>query len=409
MPRVGVYLRLSREDEGGPGESQSIENQRRIVSEYLTGQNWSVAAEYVDDGFSGMKTERPAFRRLLRDIEAGRIDTVVTKDLSRLGRDYLATGEYLERYFPEHGVRYIAVGDHIDTAGAEGAGFMTPLLSVFNDLYARDISRKVRAALNSKKAAGQFIGARPPYGYRKDAQDRGHLVPDPETAPTVRWMFRRYAAAGSVLGLAKALTRRGVPTPAGAPDGVWNDTTVRRILTNPTYAGHLTQNRSRKVSPKSEKRARLPRSDWIVVTDTHTPLVTEEEFSGVQELLGRRGYRRADGRRHVLSGLVFCADCGGGMSYARSGDRTYLVCQRSRRSGELRQCTSHCVREDAVEEAVRTCLRTLAGPEEWPDSCPLDFETARLLIERVVVHADRTLELYVRFRLPEEKKGSAGP
>lgn len=499
MPRVGVYLRLSREDEGDAPESQSIENQRRIVARYLDGQNWKAEAEYVDDGFSGMKTERPAFQRLLRDIEAGRIDTVITKDLSRLGRDYLATGEYLERYFPEHGVRYIAVGDRIDTAGAEGVGFMTPLLSVFNDLYARDISRKVRSALDSKKVAGQFIGARPPYGYQKDEQARGHLVPDRETAPVVRWMFRRYAAAGSVLGLAKELTEGGVPTPSGIGSGIWSDTTVRRILTNPTYAGHLTQNRSRKVSPKSEKRTRLPRSDWIVVAGTHAPLVTKEEFDRVQELLDRRSYRRANGRRHVLSGLVFCADCGSTMSYVREGDRTYLVCQQSRRGGRLHLCSSHCVREDAVLKALCACLRTmtsglepeelasraetgepahrkahqaaierewercartrchlyqdrsegLLGEEEYRmlhaalereeaelerkrsalaaessfqltaaerlkhlqellEFSELDFVTARLLVERVVVHADRTLELYTRFRLPEAPKGPAG-
>ena len=161
--RAGLYLRLSRED--GEGESQSIASQRLLLTNYCAQQGIPIGGEYVDDGYSGTNFQRPAFLRLLADIEAGLIDVVITKDLSRLGRDYIMTGHYLERYFPEKGVRYIALGDNIDTL--RGQDDMTPFRAVVNDLYARDISRKVRASLDAKKRAGQFIGARPPYGDRK--------------------------------------------------------------------------------------------------------------------------------------------------------------------------------------------------------------------------------------------------
>ena len=176
--RVGLYLRLSRED--GEGESQSIQSQRLLLTEFCQQQGFAVTAEYVDDGYSGTTFQRPAFAKMLADIEQGRIDTVITKDLSRLGRDYILTGHYLERYFPAHGVRYIALGDNIDTG--RGQDDMAPFRAVVNDLYARDISRKVRASLLAKKQAGLFIGARPPYGYRRQAEDKNRLEPDPDTA-----------------------------------------------------------------------------------------------------------------------------------------------------------------------------------------------------------------------------------
>ena len=193
--RAGLYLRLSRED--GEGESQSIASQRLLLTRYCQEQGILIGSEYADDGYTGTNFQRPAFQRMLADIEAGLIDTVITKDLSRLGRDYIMTGHYLERYFPEKGVRYIALGDNIDTL--RGQDDMTPFRAVVNDLYARDISRKVRASLDAKKRAGQFIGARPPYGYRRSDQDHGKLEEEPEKARWVRRMFE-WAAQGQSPG-----------------------------------------------------------------------------------------------------------------------------------------------------------------------------------------------------------------
>ena len=207
--RVGLYLRLSRED--GEGESQSIQSQRLLLTEFCQQQGFAVAAEYVDDGYSGTTFQRPAFAKMLADIEQGRIDTVITKDLSRLGRDYILTGHYLERYFPAHGVRYIALGDNIDTG--RGQDDMAPFRAVVNDLYARDISRKVRASLLAKKQAGLFIGARPPYGYRRQAEDKNRLEPDPDTAGVVKQIFCWAAAGWGATAIARRLEEMGVAGP----------------------------------------------------------------------------------------------------------------------------------------------------------------------------------------------------
>ena len=166
-PRVGLYLRLSREDEGGR-ESQSIETQRMLLARFLDARGWKAEETYVDDGWSGVRFDRPAFQRMLRDVESGRIDTVVTKDLSRLGRNYARVGELLEEYFPMHGVRVLSASEGYDSGGPGGMGDLAPFLSVFNDMYARDISRKVRAALDARKQEGKFIGAQPPFGYQRD-------------------------------------------------------------------------------------------------------------------------------------------------------------------------------------------------------------------------------------------------
>lgn len=370
-PKVGLYLRLSRDDENGTSESMSIANQRAFLLSWVQQQGWTVVEVYSDDGFTGTNFDRPDFQRLLKDIETKQINTVITKDLSRLGRDQIGTLYYLQVYFPSKRVRYIAVNEGIDTAGDSGmGGIVTPFLAAANDFYTADISRKVRTALNTRKQAGMFIGSSPPLGYLKDPNQKGHLIPDPETAWVVQQIFRDYLISGSVIGVAKRLTEEQVPTPSGQKQlrpgqtrfpGTWSATMVRRILTNPTYAGHLTQNRRRKVSYKAQQYENLPKDEWTVVKNTHEPLITQEEFDQVQELLNTRSYISKRGEPHLLTGLVFCADCGSPMTYVRNGPtRTYMVCRGYRMGGRLRLCTSHLMREDKVIESIRQQLRGLA-------------------------------------------------
>lgn len=337
--RAGLYLRLSRED--GEGESQSIASQRLLLTSYCARQGIPIGGEYVDDGYSGTNFHRPAFLRLLADIEAGLIDTVLTKDLSRLGRDYILTGHYLERYFPEKGVRYIALGDNIDTL--RGQDDMTPFRAVVNDLYARDISRKVRASLDAKKQAGQFIGARPPYGYRRSAQDRGRLEVAPEQARWVRQMFRLAAEGQGPGQIARWLDRANVPPPSGKA-ACWSGAMVRRILTCPTYQGDLTQNRSRKISHKVEKSLPLPPEQWIVSPGACPPIVSPEQFRAARQGLGSSARQK-----RPLSGLVFCGLCGARMTFASDGVRRYLLCTgRRRKTG----CGNPAWQERQVQQAV---------------------------------------------------------
>ncbi len=368
-PRIGIYLRLSRDD-GADQESMSIANQRSFLTRYVQEKNWTVVEQYVDDGYTGTNFDRPDFQRMLRDIETGKINTVITKDLSRLGRDQIGTLYYFQVWFPSKGIRYIAVNEGIDTAESGTGGITTPFLAAANDFYTADISRKVRTALDTRKKNGRFIGSSAPLGYQKDPQEKGHLLPDSKTAWVVQRIFQEFLSGGSVMGVAKRLTEDGIPTPSASKGtgptqtrfpGVWSDTMVRRILTNPTYAGHLTQNRRRKIGYKVKRYSNLPEDEWITVKNTHEALVSQEDFDQVQEMLGVRSYCRSGGQEHLLTGLAYCADCGSPMTYVReSPTRTYMVCQGYRKGGRLRLCSSHCIREDRVIEAIRKKLRELA-------------------------------------------------
>ena len=381
-PRVGLYLRLSREDEGA-GESMSIENQRAYLLDYAAGRGWPVAKIYADDGYTGTNFRRPSFQALLSDIEEGRIDLVLTKDLSRLGRDQAGTVYYYQCYFPAHGVRYIAAAEGFDTAAGQSA-IALPFLAAANDFYTADISRKVRAALDTRRKQGLFIGASPPLGYRKDPDHKGHLLPDPATAWAAQAVFSTYLSLASVRGTARALTKAGVPTPAqckGGPAGTWSDTMVRRVLTNPTYAGHLTQNRSEKAGYKVDRRRYHSSDQWTVVPHTHPPLVSQADFDRVQALLAVRSYTPNAGPPHLLTGLAFCGACGSAMAYVKEGNRLFLVCRSSRKTGA---CSSHRIPERKVLAALKGELERLTAGIELSLLLPppsRESDKARLALE----------------------------
>lgn len=386
--RAALYLRLSRED-GDRDVSESIENQRSFLCTYADEHAITVFDVYIDDGYSGVNFERPGFKRLINDIESGRVNTVITKDLSRLGRDYILTGHYIERFFPSHNVRYIAVNDNVDSD--TGPNDMAPIRSIFNDYYARDISKKVRTALNTKKTHGAFIGSVPPYGYKKDPGNKNRLIADELTAPYVQRIYSLYLSGMNVVAIANQLTNEGVPTPSESKNltatqrrfpGLWNDRIVRRILENPVYIGHMTQNKTEKKSYKLDKRITLPRDKWIIVENTHEAIISRGDFRAVQEMITVRRYsngnRNTGGAEHLLTGLVFCADCGAPMATIKEAQtRYYLVCRTWRRHAGLKLCTSHCIREDLVIDEVKTQLRTLA--QQFIDSKTLADDCEPLL------------------------------
>ncbi|MBE7060270.1 MAG: hypothetical protein E7389_05560 [Ruminococcaceae bacterium] len=369
---TALYLRLSRDD-GTLTDSESIVNQKSFLLEYAKANSFNVVEIFSDDGYSGLSFDRPEFNRMIKLIEEKKINTVITKDLSRLGRDYIEVGNYIDKYFPLHCVRYIAVNDGIDTGMSQSTNDMTPFRAVFNDMYAKDISKKVRTALTTKKSNGKFIGSQPPYGYKKDPKDKNHLIIDEDTALYVRRIYSEFLSGGTVLGIAHKLSLDKIPTPSEQKGltatqkcfkGVWNDVIIRRILTNPTYAGHLTQNMTRKVSYKIDKKVRLPKSEWIIIKNTHEPIISQDDFDAVAEILSKRSYhkRKRTGKQHLLSGLVFCKDCGGSMSFVKESEtRTYLVCSRWRKNAKLGICTSHSIRESYVENVIKDKLKELAS------------------------------------------------
>lgn len=369
--RAGIYVRLSREDEAA-GESASIANQKDFLTQYVRAKGWELAGIYQDDGFSGTDFDRPGFKSMLEAIENKKINTVVTRDLSRLGRDYIGTGFYLEKYFPEHGIRYIAVNDGIDTFSTGAGDDMTPFRAVINDMYARDISKKVRSVFENKRQNGEFIGSFAPYGYKKHPLDRNRLVVDEEAGQVVRLIFDLFIKGHGYSGISRILNGMGIPCPAiyksstcnyrnpKLKAGMWTHETVRKILLNPTYAGDMAQGKYKKVGYKVNKQINVPADSWVVVRDKHPAIVDRHIYEEVQEIIKQKpGYCGSEAKAHLLGGMVYCGECGARMTFHNVKGRSYCICSSYRRFGK-NSCSSHSVQEEALEEYVCNRLGSLA-------------------------------------------------
>lgn len=372
-----AYLRLSNEEAQG-GESSSITNQRMIVQNYCRQNGITLVREFVDDGYSGGNFDRPAFQEMMRQLSQGKANTVITKDLSRLGRDMREASYYAEQFFPEHGIHYIAIGDNFDT---ERENVMAPFLFAMNEVYLRDGSRKVKDVLRSKRESGQYCAC-PPYGYRKDREDKHRLAPDEQTASVVQRIFERAARGDSSRKIALDLNADGVIPPlkyralyrdefsvegAARASDLWNYTTVKRILKNQVYLGHTLLGKSRKVSVKSKKKVSVPRDSWAVTENTHPPLVSEQLYERAQANLGRgsRDYRAYDQvRKSIFSGIAVCARCGHSLCSCGTvykGEREkywYLSCTHQRQD-IAEPCAGVRVRYTDLLEVVRRDLNDL--------------------------------------------------
>ena len=372
-----TYLRLSREEAQG-GESGSITNQRSIISDYCKRNSINIVREFIDDGWSGGNFERPGFQEMMRQLDAGGANTVITKDLSRLGRDMRESSYYAEQFFPEHGIRYIAIADNFDT---EQDNIMAPFQFAMNEVYLRDGSRKVRDVLKNKRENGLYCAC-PPFGYRKDMRNNNQLVPDEITAPIVRRIFERAADGESSRKIAMGLIEDGIIPPlkyrvlyrdnfsdegAARVSDIWNYTTIKRILKNPVYLGHTLLGRSRKVSVKSKKKVELPKEDWAITQNTHEPLISERLFDLANRNLGRgsndfRSYEQI--RKSIFSGIAVCAKCGGALCSCGTvykGEREkywYLSCTHQR-SDISNPCDGVRIRYADLIEIVRTDLNSL--------------------------------------------------
>lgn len=295
--RVGIYTRLSIDD-GTNEESVSIDTQRKILTDFVTSKGWQIAKIYVDDGFSGGNFERPDFKRMIQDIENKEIDCVVTKDLSRLGRNYLDCGYYLEIYFPEHQVRYIAVNDGVDTISNTSMD-ITPFKNILNEMYVKDISVKVTSAKKARLKSGKNMSTTAPYGYMKDPNDHNHLLINDETAPIVKKIFELYAEGKGTHYIAKYLENNKILRPSeyilrkgivrkfqrnNKDEYYWSNKTLLDILANPVYTGAVVGNKTKKVSPKSKKLIRIPKEQWTIVENMHEPIISKELYDTVQRI-----------------------------------------------------------------------------------------------------------------------------
>ncbi len=313
--KVAMYIRLSRED-GDKQESESIGNQRLIIKRYLEENDLDFIDEYVDDGVSGTTFDRKEFNRLIQDIENKRINMVVTKDLSRLGRDYIKTGHYLENYFPEKNVRYVAILDGIDTHLDSVNNDITPFKAIMNDMYAKDISKKIRSVFKEKQKNGQFLGSIPAYGYQLSKEEKGKLVVDEYSAEIVKTIFKMYANGHGSIEIMNYLNKKKIETPSqyhrtkGKVSKEWNQITILSMLKNQVYIGNTVQNKKSKISYKSKKIRNNPKEKWIIVENTHQAIIDKNLFNNVKLMLEGRDTARFTKHEYLFKGLLKCYHCG---------------------------------------------------------------------------------------------------
>lgn len=377
---VAAYLRLSRDDmtsEGSKTESNSIRSQRDMIRSYIQKQDdMAIYDIYVDDGWSGTNFNRPEFKRMMVDIEAGHVNCVIVKDLSRLGRDYIEAGRLIQKTFPAFSVRFIALTDKFDslTADFNETSMVVPIKNFVNDSYARDISQKVRSHQQIKREKGAFIGAFAVYGYKKSTENRNLLVPDEYAADTVRKIFAWKIDGYSNLAIAKRLNELGILSPmeykkthgekfnTGFVTGVktkWSSVAVKRILTNETYIGTLVQGKEEKVNYKVKKLVQKPESEWIKVKEAHEAIISKEDFEIVQELL-QIDTRAGNGKKkaHMYAGILFCGDCMEPMirrvNRYQGKESISFICSTRNNS---KDCTRHSISESKLNKLALIGLR----------------------------------------------------
>lgn len=371
---VAKYIRLSLAD-GDNKESESVENQRDLLDDFIKKKGeFTDIYEYVDDGFSGGNFNRPSFQQMLDDIKNNKINCVITKDLSRFGREHIDTGYYLEKYFPSINLRFIAVNDCVDTIDANGLQFLQFKLS-FNDYYLQDLSNKIKAVKNKKKLSGELVGIIAPYGYLKDPNQKNHFIIDNEVAPIVKEIFEMYAYRDiGAQKIANELSERKIMNPVTykkmkmnntTGTNIWQRSMVLRILNNQTYLGSVVSNRVESTSPKMRKCKRNSKDDYIIVENRHEPIIDKELWDAVHRKKSKYTYNTKAKREYPLKGLVYCGICG---SKANFDHKTKKV------NGEIRS-----------ESVAVFCNKRIKG---CPNRLTNERELLKLVRETIIKELD---------------------
>ena len=363
--KVAAYLRLSIDD-GEKTESNSITNQKEMISSFAKKDKELVIKDYyIDDGYSGTDFERPNFQRMMMDITKGKIDTIIVKDLSRFGRNYIETGRYIEEFFPTNNIRFIAINDNIDSYKDPKSidNVIVPFKNLINDEYARDISNKIRSVLDTKKENGEFIGSFAPFGYKKDERNKNHLLLDDYSSKIVKKIFNMILKGKSRSEVIKELNELKIPTPSAykmqtnqlkekskKSMATWDRKKIDFILKNQTYTGDLIQSKTKVISHRVHKIKYNTKDDWIIVHNHHAAIITKEEFKQVHDILYNRDTKiKQNNKLDIFSGHLKCADCGNNLSSVKAKNHTYYYCTSYLRHKE---CSKHSTDKDDIEKVV---------------------------------------------------------
>lgn len=374
---TALYCRLSRDDEL-QGDSNSIKNQKAMLQKYADDNGFKSTALFVDDGYSGTTFDRPGWNRLMKLVDDGKVGTIIVKDMSRLGRDYLKVGMYTEMVFLNADIRFIAINNGVDSDN-QAENDMTPFINIFNEFYAKDTSRKIRAVFKAKGNAGKLLCTNPPYGYIKDPEDKLHWIVDEEAAKVVRDIFRLCVKGYSVSQIAKEINKRHIMNPTahikslgiGVPDNRedvhddyrWRGSTISHMLSRQEYLGHTVNFKTYRKSYKQKNMLHNDPENWQIFENTHEAIIDQETFDIVQRI--RDGRRRVTpmGEMPALSGMVFCADCGAKMYQVRGRNlpqSEYMVCATYRKKGKD-ICPSHQIRNSVIEKYLLAGIREITG------------------------------------------------
>ena len=424
--RAAIYCRLSKDDDLD-GESASIANQRDMLESYCEKQGWEVVAVYQDDGYTGLNMERPDLKRMIKAIERRQVNLVITKDLSRLGRNYLQTGYLIEDFFPRNGVRYIAMNDGIDTLRENND--IAPFKNILNEMYSKDISKKVHSSYLLKAQKGEFTGCVAPFGYRKDPEDKNHLLVDEETAPIVRQIFLWALEGHGPNFIRRRLEEQKVPCPTWwnrergfrnvrtkwekkDPENgryMWDFSVIKDILMNPVYTGAIASQKKDyrfKIGTIGEKKPQ----DWIVVEERHEPLIDSKSFAIVQDKLKSRQRPRQDGETSLFAGLIKCGECGKSLTirttHAKHPQQIY-ACKTYGAFGK-NHCTQHRVEYSTlyrlVLNKIRECARAAlmdgeAVAGKLTDTCEAEQKGQREALERALAKDTERMDVLEKMML----------
>ena len=378
---TALYCRLSKDD-GTNNESMSISTQKTMLKDYAKRNGFLNCQFYVDDGYSGTNYDRPAFRQLIEDIQDGEVSTLITKDLSRLGRNYLETGTYIEVFFPNHNVRYIAINDGVDSIDNAQMD-ITPFRNIINEMYAKDTSRKIKSALHARKMQGKYMATTAPFGYQKDEKDHNHLVIDEVTAHVVELIFSIAEEGVELHTICNRLCKAKVMKPSFYKKELferfmdeekmydWDTAYVSQILHNPVYAGNLTVADKPTKTMRSKKRQYIPYAEREIIYGTHEPIIEQSRWNTVQKILQSRPPvigESSSGYDNIFRGVIKCADCGSAMlakveqKRKRNNvlDKTFYCCTKYRKFGKD-GCSSHNIEARTVHEVVLTDIQKHAG------------------------------------------------
>ena len=378
---TALYCRLSKDD-GTNNESMSISTQKTMLKDYAKRNGFLNCQFYVDDGYSGTNYDRPAFRQLIEDIQDGEVSTLITKDLSRLGRNYLETGTYIEVFFPNHNVRYIAINDGVDSIDNAQMD-ITPFRNIINEMYAKDTSRKIKSALHARRMQGKYMATTAPFGYQKDEKDHNHLVIDEVTAPVVELIFSIAEEGVGLHTICNRLRKAKVLKPSFYKKELferfmdeekmydWDTAYVSQILHNPVYAGNLTVADKPTKTIRSKKRQYIPFAEREVIYGTHEPIIEQNRWNNVQKILESRPPvigESSSGYDNIFRGVIKCADCGSAMlakveqKRKRNNvlDKTFYCCTKYRKFGK-EGCSAHTIEARTVHEVVLADIQKHAG------------------------------------------------